>query len=42
MAVKERILLIRLTEKLDEYPLYARKLGIEAIGLLNQRIVIKT
>lgn len=32
MTVKERILMIRLLEKAQKYPMYAKALGIEAAG----------
>ena len=32
MTAKERILMIRLMEKLEKHPAYAKALGIEAAG----------
>lgn len=32
MTVRERILMIRLMEKLEKHPAYAKALGIEAAG----------
>ena len=32
MTVRERILVIRLMEKLEKHPTYAKALGIEAAG----------
>ena len=37
MSVKERILMIRLMEKLQNYPTYAKTLGIEATGAVNNQ-----
>ena len=37
MRVKERILMIRLMEKLQKYPTYAKTLGIEATGAVNNQ-----
>ena len=37
MSVKERILTIRLMEKLEIYPIYAKTLGIEATGAVNNQ-----
>ena len=33
MRTRERILMIRLMEKLKKYPTYAKALGIEATGV---------
>lgn len=33
MSAKERIMVIRLLQKVGEYPNYAKKLGIEASGV---------
>ena len=35
MSAKERVLTIRLMEKLEKYPAYAKTLGIEATGAVN-------
>lgn len=35
MSAKERILMIRLMEKLEKHPAYAKVLGIEATGIVN-------
>ena len=35
MSVKERVLMLRLTEKLEKHPTYAKTLGIEATGAVN-------
>ena len=37
MTARERILMIRLMEKLEKYPTYAMLLGIEAAGAGNDR-----
>ena len=37
LTPKERILMIRLTEKLEKHPTYAKALGIEATGAVNNR-----
>ena len=36
MRARERILMIRLMEKLEKHPAYAKTLGIEATGVINQ------
>ena len=42
MTVRKRILMIRLMEKLEKHPAYARALGIEATGAMeNQKKDIK-
>ena len=37
MTTKERILMIRLMEKLEKNPAYAKALGIEATGAVNNQ-----
>ena len=37
MPTRERILIIRLMEKLEKYPAYAMLLGIEATGAFNNQ-----
>ena len=37
LTAKERILMIRLVEKLERNPAYAKTLGIEATGAANYR-----
>ena len=37
MSAKERILMIRLMEKLEKHPAYAKALGIEATGVTNHQ-----
>ena len=38
MTTRERILMIRLVEKLERYPTFAKTLGVEATGIVtNQR-----
>ena len=37
MTVKERILMIRLLEKLEDHPAYAEALGVEATGAVKQQ-----
>lgn len=32
MTARERILMIRLTQKLEKYPAFAKALGVEAAG----------
>ena len=38
MTVRERILMIRLMERIGKYPTYAETLGIEAAGVTNNQI----
>ena len=37
MTVRERILMIRLMERMDKHPAYAKTLGIEATGAVNNQ-----
>ena len=37
MTARERILMIRLMEKLEKHPTYAMLLGIEATGTVNHQ-----
>ncbi|MBQ1170364.1 MAG: hypothetical protein IIX49_05985 [Oscillospiraceae bacterium] len=37
MTARERILIIRLMEKLEKHPAYAKTLGIEATGAVNNQ-----
>lgn len=37
MTVRKRILMIRLMEKLEKHPAYARALGIEATGAIRNQ-----
>ena len=37
MTARERILMLRLMEKLEKYPSYAKTLGIEATGAKNNQ-----
>lgn len=37
MTAKERILMIRLIDKMEQYPAYAKALVIEADGGVNQQ-----
>ena len=37
MSARERILMIRLMEKLEKHPTYAKTLGIEATGAVNNQ-----
>ena len=37
MSARERILMIRLMEKLEKHPAYAKALGIEATGVTNHQ-----
>ena len=37
LTARERILMIRLMEKLEKYPTYAKTLGIEATGAVNNQ-----
>ena len=37
MTVRKRILMIRLIEKLEKHPAYARALGIEATGAIRNQ-----
>ena len=37
LTIRERILMIRLMEKLDKHPTYAKTLGIEATGAVNNQ-----
>ena len=37
MTARERILIIRLMEKLEKHPTYAKTLGIEATGAVNNQ-----
>ena len=37
MCVKERILMIRLLEKMERHPAYAKSLGIEAAGAVKNQ-----
>ena len=37
MTARERILMIRLMEKLEKHPTYAKTLGIEATGAVNNQ-----
>ena len=37
MTVRERILMIRLMEKLEKHPAYAKPLGIEATDVVNNQ-----
>ena len=35
MSTRERILMLRLMEKLEKYPAYATLLGVEATGVVS-------
>ena len=37
LTARERILMIRLMEKLEKHPTYAKTLGIEATGAVNNQ-----
>ena len=37
MSTRERILMIRLMEKIEEHPTYAKTLGLEAAGAVNNQ-----
>ena len=37
LTARERILMIRLMEKLEKHPTYAKALGIEAAGAVNNQ-----
>ena len=37
LTARERILIIRLMEKLEKHPTYAKTLGIEATGAVNNQ-----
>ena len=37
LTARERILIIRLMEKLEKHPAYAKTLGIEATGVVNNQ-----
>ena len=37
MTTRERILMIRLMEKLEQHPTYAKTLGIEATSAVNNQ-----
>lgn len=37
LTARERILMIRLMEKLEKHPAYAKTLGIEATGAVNNQ-----
>ena len=37
LTARERILIIRLMEKLEKHPAYAKTLGIEATGAVNNQ-----
>lgn len=37
MRTRERILMIRLMDKLEKHPAYAKALGIEATGAVNNQ-----
>jgi len=42
LTARERILMIRLMEKLEKHPTYAKTLGIEATGAVNNQNRKKT
>ena len=37
LTARERVLMIRLMEKLEKHPTYAKTLGIEAAGAVNNQ-----
>ena len=37
LTARERVLMIRLMEKLEKHPTYAKTLGIEATGAVNNQ-----
>ena len=37
MSVRERILMLRLMEKLEKHPAYATLLGVEAAGVVERQ-----
>ena len=37
MSTRERILMIRLLEKIEQHPTYAKTLGLEATGAVNNQ-----
>ena len=37
MSTRERILMIRLMEKIEQHPTYAKTLGLEAPGAVNNQ-----
>ena len=37
MSARERILMIRLMKKIEKHPTYAKTLGIEATGAVNNQ-----